>query len=102
LEKSDKRLIGLYELGCCGGLSGLAIMITRAYFHWSGKCARRKMLLYIVVSSTNAFRGSSFNTLPVMRSYPGALSRLIKFISLHTSAGVNSRLGSDNCPGVSR
>jgi len=46
LERSDKRLIGLYVFGCCGCLTGLAIMITRAYFHWSGKCPRRKMLLY--------------------------------------------------------
>jgi len=73
LERSGSRLIGLYELVCCGGFPGLAIIITRAYFHWSGKCPRRKMLLYIIVSSTTAFRGSSFNTLPVMRSYPGAL-----------------------------
>ena len=78
LERSGKRPIGLYELGCCGGLPGLAIMITRVYFHWSGKCPRRKMLLCIVVSSTTAFRGSSFSTLPVMRSYPGTLCRLVK------------------------
>ena len=91
LERSCRRLIGLYVLGCCGCLPGLAIMITRAYFHWSGKCPRHKMLLCIVLSSTTAFRGSSFNTLPVMRSYPGALCRLVKYISLHTSAGVNSR-----------
>jgi hypothetical protein len=36
------------------------------------------MLLCIVVSSTTAFRGSSFSTLPVMRSYPGTLCRLVK------------------------
>ena len=86
--RSGKSLIGLYVLGCCGVLPGLPIMITRAYCHLSGKCPRRKMLLYIV-SSTTAFR-VSFNTLPVMRSYTGALCRLVKFISLHTSAGVNS------------
>ena len=64
-------------------------MITWAYFHWSGKWPRRKMLLYIMVSTITAFLGSSFSIFPVMRSYPGDLCELVKLISLRTSAGVS-------------
>jgi hypothetical protein len=100
-EEWQERLIGLYALVCCGGLRGLAIMITRAYFHWSGKWPRRKILLYIIVSSTAAFLGSSFKIFPVMRSYHGALCGLVRLIFLRTSAGVKRRGRRDSCPGAS-
>ena len=72
LDIMGKRLIGLYELSSVGGFPGLAIIIICAYFHWTGKQQRRRILLKMDVSNTIAFRGRFLSTVPCIRSYPGA------------------------------
>jgi hypothetical protein len=67
------RLIGLYELASSSCIPGYGIIMICVTFHWTGKYSVLIIVLYIVVRWTVPFLGISFNILPVIRSYPGAL-----------------------------
>jgi len=63
LPRKGNRLIGLYEEGKSGGLSGLGIRTMFGNFHRSGKYESRKIALNKYVRNSIAFLGRHLATL---------------------------------------
>jgi len=72
-ESTGSRLMGLQDCAFSGGFLGFRIGIMWRTFHSPGKCPVRRMLLNSWMIARIPTSGSSFKTLPLMRSYPGDL-----------------------------
>jgi hypothetical protein len=95
-----RRLMGLYDVTAVGGFPGLDIMTIWASFHRTGKWQRCSMLLSIYVMSRMAFLGRLFSIVATIRSCPGALSRLSRFIAFFISTSLGALTGSDSWQGA--
>ena len=72
MDNVGSRLIGLYDVTCSAGFSGLGMRIICATFHWVGKYLKRMIALIIIVTKRITLGGDSLRTFPFIPSYPGA------------------------------